>query len=1193
MQITQIENSINQLDGIAFEEMIQALISNQYYFEDGFMAYETGKLPNSQQPSKNQVDIWFSYKRNNTVQYFFVAVTKQKTNVFTKKGKAQRDIKDIIAEVKKTNLSNVTIIFACNQNPSQDDYLFLQQICAKENYRFELWGLNRITSLIQHNPIIAADYLKIVDDSHVLVPLSEYLSRHAHDTELGKAFLHRENEKRELQEKVLETNKSVVIVHGPSGCGKTRLVIEIAKELQSNNGHLCYYFKPLSFESANNALLSLPRDRKVLLIIDDANIYHYLNHFIEIIISESNIAVLMTIRDYLWNDFSKRINFRYHDLALNPLKKSEIEDIVKQAYSVTNKNYLDYLYAISRNNLRFALMATEIFVEKNEKPKSVSDVLENYYGAILKDSEIDRYEDLEKTIVAISLLGRTDIRDVLNNARICELFKIPSDSFYQLCYDAQSKEFVSIFKNAIVEITDQVLAEYLVYKYVFLYKKISLVKVYDSLYKTNRDRIVWFFNALLGIYGFDGIIKSELIELKNYCLNSDIDEKQLVFFQLFSSLFPNECIEFAYKNIIEKEEPFLKDYYHLVLHFANHEKTYQQAANCFIRLIKREQNIQSSTEFIDENFRITIESLNNRFAFEKTFLSQLINFAKERKEVNYCLYKTIKKYYPYETSYSEYEKDTKQVLFKRFIVPYSKEYIELRQLLWDGVCVLIQNACYKEAKDILSCNRIGATEEVKKVRQFDKEQSLIIYNSLDLRERDNLLIAFSLLSPYKQSNDVKEIFNTLRSDDCINLFYMYVYDRTSRNLFGEELINDFKKNYLIKFNNGNDLMHDLIHFYNLFYDEQSWKVGTLVLAAYEYLSERKEPNYDSLVLKFINETNARICFNPYNILCMVKNKKDLLEKIVNGDYPDSELLISQLLLTMKTNEIDDEIYAFAESFYRNRKNITYGNDNVLSLNNFETYKSGFLYNLIKDFVIDNYNYHFVEYAFLDERKVEKNVIELFNNDIGLFRKVYFAVARISQLCDLEGSYLRFLVNKDPDAVNEFFELLFDGKSRFEIRSWLFEINGFVEHFVPFIEKTKFASLNFYIGHVVSKMPDNVLTSFIEFYILRHKDNPYDMQTLSIIIDQREKSGTQTLLFKLLVSHEIPEDTLKKMDLFNGPHSWSGSIVPYIHKNIQEMRDLILQGNLPEQYASYLNKLIERQLKRAEEEEIAEFNRDDY
>ena len=901
----------------------------------------------------------------------------------------------------------------------------------------------------------------------------------------------------------------------------------------------------------------------------------------------------MTIRDYLWDDFSRKMNFSFYDLSLNPLKKAEIEDIVKQAYGVTNEYYLDYLYAISRNNLRFALLATEVFVEKKETPKSVSDVLENYYGAILKDSGIDKDENLEKTIVAVSLLGRTDIRDVLNNAKICELFKIPNDCFYQLCYDAQSKEFVSIFKNAIVEITDQVLAEYLVYKYVFLYKKISLIKVFDLLYKTNKARIIWLFNALLGIYGFNDIIKNELSTLKNYCINSDIEEKQLVFFQLFSSLFPDECMEFAFKNIIEKEEPFLKDYYSLIYRHAFNINTSQQAANYFIELIKREQTIESTAEFIDENFRITIETLNNKFAFERAFLRQLVDFVKTSKKAIACLHKTIKKFYPYETSYSEYENDTKQVFFKRFIVPYSQEYIELRQLLWDGICLLVQNNCYKQVKDVLSCNRIASTEEVKKGRQYDKEQSLLLYNSLDIRKREHLLLAFSLLSPYRQSNDVKTIFDGLRSDNYINLFYTYVYERTSRSLFGEELINDFKKNYLVKFNNGNDLIHDLIRFYNLFYDEQSWKVGTLVLAAYEYISECKEQDYDSLVLKFISEVDANVCFNPYSMLCMVHNKKGLLETVVNGDYTDRELLIAQLLLTMKTSEIDDEIYDFAMLFYKNRKSISYGNDNILSLKCFESYKPGFIYNLIKDYTIDNSNYHFVEYAFLDEKNAEKNVLELFNNDIHLFRKVYFDVVRLSQMCDLDGVYLRLLIDKDPDAVDEFFKLLFDGKSRIEIRDWLFRINGFIEHFVLFIEETKFASLNFYIGHIVSKMPDDILISFIDLYISRHRDNPYEMQTLSLILDQREKTGTQTLLFRLLVSHEIPLDILKKMDLFNGPHSWSGSIVPYIHNNVQEMRDLISQCNLSEQYVSYLKELIERQLERAKEEEIAEFNRDDY
>jgi|GEM_PF-3820700 len=1192
MQITQIENEINRIDGIKFEEMIQSLISNYYYFEDGFMIYETGKIPGSQQPSKSQIDIWFSYKINDVVQYFFVAVTKQKNNVFCKNGKAEKDIKDLICEVKKTNFSNVTIIFACNQNPSPEEYSSLLELCAKERLRFEMWGLNKIASLLQHNSKAAADYLGLVDDSTSLIPFSEYYSKCSRDSLLAKDFLFRDEEKDFIVKKVLESTKPVTIVHGPSGCGKTRLAIEASKELQNIYGFLCYFFKPINIDIATNILSSIPENKKAVLIIDDANTYHYLNLFIETIISKPNVSVLMTLRDYLWDDFSKKIDFLYYDLSLSPLKKTEIEKVVKMIYGVTNKKYLDYLYAISRNNLRFALMTTDVFVQKKEKACSISDVLENYYGAILKDSGIDKDENLEKIIVAVSLLGRTDIRDINNNSRICKIFNIPPDKFIQSCYEAEAKEFVSIFKNAVVEITDQVLAEYLIYKYVFLYKIVSLIDVFNLLYKYNQSKIVWFFNALLGIYEFNEVIRNELETLKDYCANCKSEDKSFAFFQLFGSLFPEECIDFAYRRSFINDEFAQKDYFKLIFRFAHNEKTYKRVVSCFMCLIDNKTTSKSVKEFIVENIKITIDSLDNKFAFEKEFLLQLTKLAYENIDAQNCLHEILKIYFPYETNYTEYENETKQVFFKRFIIPYSQEYIEFRLLMWSGLNALLNNKQFKFAKDVLSCNRTTISEEDPKIRQFDKEQAVLLFKTLDTKKSEYLVFAFSLLSPYKRFSEIKEIFSELRKDKYVNLFYTYVYERTSLNIYGDELEKSFKKNYLEKYSDGDELVNELATFYNLFSKEHSWKVGHLILYSFNYLADISNEDYDCLVMKFILAVNACFCFNPHDMLFRLNNKKTFLNWLFSKNIIE-EVIISQLLITMRIDEIDEEIYEYALCFYKNIKDITYGNDNILSLKNFESYRTGFFHEIISQFSIDKSNYHFLEHVFLNDDNIENNVLNIFNDDFQLFRKIYFGVSKYSQLCDLEGEYLKFLISKVPEALNDFFALLFNGQIRAEIRGWLFELPGFVEAFVNFIDNAKYVSLNFYIGHLVSKMPDDVLVSFIDFYVSVHKNNPYKMQTLSIILFQREKSGTQTILFKVLMKNKIPEAILQKMDLFNGPHSWSGSVVPYIHDNIKEMTALINSGDISEPYVSYLKKLISNQEKRSKEEEIAEFNRDDY
>ena len=1192
MQTTELERRIDSLNGIVFEEMIQGLIVGRFYFEDDFRVYETGKVPGTQHPSTSQIDIWFSYKKEGIMHYFFVAVTKQKNSVFGKDKKAETDVRDMIAEAKKTSFSNVTIIFVCTQNAEPDQVSYLEEICKKENYDFDFWGLNVITSMLEHNTTVLNKYLHIDTEPDTLIPLADYLSNKKDDVNIDKQFLYREKENKELIKALCEDKKRVLIIHGPSGCGKTRLAIEVAKQLQSANRYYCYAFKPNSFSAVEKALGIIPNNKPAVLIIDDANIYNYLNQHIERVLKQENVFIVMTLRDYLWNDFSKKINFLYFDMALSTLKKSEIEDIVKKAYNVTNPNYLKYLYNISKNNLRFALMATRLFAEKQIEFKTVSDVLENYYEGILTGSGINQNEGLEKTIVAVSLLGRTDIRDTKNNYKICELFGIKNDDFLRLCYEAQDKEFVGIFKNAIIEITDQVLAEYLIYKYIFLFKKINLTEVFDFLYKNKQSRIVWFFNALLSIYSKNEHISLELDKLKDYCSKSDVEGKRFAFFQLFGELFPNECIAYAVDYIRNNDPQFGKDYYQLLARFVNDEKCYSQVAYWFSELLENSKTRESTLNFINEYFRITVETVNEKYAFEIEFFGTMLEKVKLHADLSECLLKIIKNYYSYESNYTEYEKETRQVYFKRFIIPFSDEYKHFRVLLWQGIEWLIQSGHHKQVRELFNCNRFGDVSEIRKIRQFDQKKALELYSKLDITKKDDLLLAFYLLSPYKTSKLVKEIFDELRSDKFVDIYYIYVFEGTRKHLYGEELSRDFKESFLEQYHNSNDLVEDLVAFYNLFCDEDSWKTGTLILVGFEYLSGLKNNNYDSLVLKFINECNGVIRFNPFDVLNSIVDKKRFLNELVKANYQDQELLISQLLLSMKLNEIDEEIYDFALYFNTHRKSIVYGNDNVMSFSAFETYKPGFIYSVIKSFKITLANSHFVEHLFTDEKRLQET-ISYFNGDIALMKNTYFSILKTSQFCDYYGVYIQYLTLVDNTVLDEFLKALYDGKNHTEIRPWLFRLNGFIQSFIKLIDKTKFVGLSFFVGHTVNLMPDDVFEAFIGSYIKKHKREPYKLQSLSTIVFQREKPNTQTVFFKALVEHSIPIDTLKLMQLFDGPHSWSGSIVPYLQISIKEIDNLILSGEIKEPYISFLRLLVEHQQKRIKEEEIAEFNRDDY
>ena len=513
-------------------------------------------------------------------------------------------------------------------------------------------------------------------------------------------------------------------------------------------------------------------------------------------------------------------------------------------------------------------------------------------------------------------------------------------------------------------------------------------------------------------------------------------------------------------------------------------------------------------------------------------------------------------------------------------------------MLWDGIAWLVQTDNHKDVKELFNFNRFGDLNEIRRIREFDKEKSLELYSKLDITKKDDLLLTFYLLNPYKNCKQVKKIFDELRSDKFIDIYYVYIFEGTRKHLFGEELTKDFRKYYLESFSDTKELVKNLASFYNLFCNEDSWKTGALVTISFEYLNELENTEYDSLVAMFIDCCDGHIRFNPFDLLKNLRNKKETLKRIVESAYQSKELLISQLLLSMKLDEIDKDIYEFALFFNTHRESIVYGNDNAMSYYVFEQYKPGFIYNVVKVLSTNLTNSHFVEHLFTDEKRLQETISYL-KGDIHLIKKLYFTVLKTSQFCDYHGVYIQYLTLVDGSALDEFLDILFDGNNRIEIRSWLFGLNGFVDSFIRHIDKTKHVGLSFFVGHAVNLMPEDVFKVFIDSFIKKHKKEPYKLQSLSFIVFQREKPNTQTILFKTLVENEIAIDSLKVMQLFDGPHSWSGSVVPYLNSTINEMKLLICGGEIKELYVSYLRTLIEHQQKRIREEEIAEFNRDEY
>ena len=795
-KITEFQNIVDSMSSIEFEEMVCVVYGEKYKRYRNFHISHLGKEYGKLKPIKHPVDVEITYiDECDSLCHVFIAASNQQTNLYSEGGKLKKDCDSILNYIKDNNVSNAEIIAVYSKNPTERNNLFIELLKSElKNQGVSLSLVNAETLNIYINeycPYVYRDYLHLNLYSGGISTLDNHL-----DNKLGEYYkyelLSRESELKELKE-ILST-KRCLLIRGHSGCGKTRLAIELAKTTFESN-FKCLWIEPLNISSINDFDNFYEKDSKIVVIIDDLNKIPFLNNVLQKILSYENTYVIMTLRDYLYDEYRQIVDVKYYEYSLKELEPNKIKEILKCIFNVSDK-FLDFVLLITRNNLRFAIMATKVIAVDKKTPNSVDEIFDAYYKELVKKIEINDNEQLKRTIVALSFFDSIDLRSKENNRLICSSFGIEETEFLEMCNMAHEKEIADFyFDKMFIKISDQIFAEYLFYKYVFVFNKIDIFDLFKTYYKNRKHRFVQIIKAIVNVYYSDDSFNRQLNDFKNKVINSNDQDLIIVFFSIFAQLFPQESIDYSFNELNSCEEDIGEDYLSIsntynyldlinVLLSNYNSKHYSQVANCILLLVQKDNLRSYLIKKIVSNCSIKSESYDNILRFYNLLIKEACELASNDSKYLEFLFDLVKKIYPYETDYNEFY-DEKSLTFYQFTLPFNDLYKETRDNMWDAI-YLLHKCSYDDKKlnELVKYNFSNA--DVTKHRKYDSEQALRVFDKLDLSEPRDIVFAFSLLNQFSKFEKVKTAIETMPKDSEVNLYYDFVVTKLS-SLYGDEL----------------------------------------------------------------------------------------------------------------------------------------------------------------------------------------------------------------------------------------------------------------------------------------------------------------------------------------------------------------------------------------------------------------------
>ncbi len=326
-------------------------------------------------------------------------------------------------------------------------------------------GLGDVSyDLLNKYPSIALDHLGISLDTHQFFDWDGFLKeyeKNAYSTSLDMPLLGREEELEKLTDFIASTN--VVMLYGASGIGKTRLAIEAAKQYANSHGAKLLILKGNGESIFNDCAFYIDDGKENVIVIDDANHLQQIQYLCGMAEDKERahpLKLILTVRDYIREDLSKRVNetSKPKTLELKLLSNDSIEKILREIFHIENYELIRHVLRISKGNARLAVMAAKCVIDKNfEAVKNALELFKGYYSPII--SQLDQGEITVAFLVAF--FDAFKLNESALAVKIAQDKGISYSDFIDHCKRLHQTEVINLLDNRAVRFDNQNLRDYL------------------------------------------------------------------------------------------------------------------------------------------------------------------------------------------------------------------------------------------------------------------------------------------------------------------------------------------------------------------------------------------------------------------------------------------------------------------------------------------------------------------------------------------------------------------------------------------------------------------------------------------------------------------------------------------------------------------------------------------------------------
>ena len=1209
-KITEIERKIQMLGAGEFQKLCDTFLSKKDMYGTILgLGMRTGTL----KTTTGNPDTYFVRE---TGKYVFVAYTTQQASIYNK---LKEDIEKCL-DPQKTGiqLKDIDEIVCCHtsSNLSAGDDQKLRKLCSNKGILLTLFGVDEIAQQIYSKyPVIAKDFLNIPIDTNQILTIEDFIKLYNSSemaAPLDTTFQNRVEELKTLKADI--RNNKVVVVHGLPGVGKTRIVLEAIRAVSREDGYKLLCVKNKNLPLYDDLVANTDKSGSYLFFVDDANELSGLDLILEYVNRPSKngqIRIVLTVRDYIKATVIRNVT-KYATPCLFELQAftdNEIKDFLRVNMQITNDLYVNPIVSIAKGNPRIAYMAGKLARDKQslDAVHDVTQVYEEYYESIIQTTLGDN-KDLCLTAGILALV-RTVILDNLDYlVDILKIGNISRDEFTECIHQLSSMEVVEIYKDKVAVISDQCLANYMLYYVFFAKKRIPLSKVLSVGFINVREGVIQSVNTLLNLFSRDELcsyIESEVAETWE-----NLKKEHSPFFDDFAREFhlfrPEAAFAIAFDKIdnIKQEQvldeviDFEKDSFNSgdddkVLDFltgyryTDHLKT---ALELLLEYAQKSKiNATIAFSWLKNHVCVRSDSYRNDY-YAENVATRIMG---ENTDRNIRIQKLILAYMDYLLGFEFHQAEVGRentVTMYTIQISNSEGVKKFRTICWQNLKILSENPeLQDEILKVMDRYSRAICREVDASIVFDDKASCIdILYHLKVNSLSKALIIRNLYYAWEKLNIAFEEEESIFQSDEWKLYELLEDEHRYSGVGYEEYEEQRKErliNYAIKMDAAD--IPTFMKSVTLITKDMAYQRKYSIVCGVEVIIEQLCRNTDSAWAVFMDvlEYGRDIGINPSIILKMLfggKSNKEIWETIERHSFSLRNEWELSFFQELPSEHADKYTYGLLLDFLNGDSdrsiNMTAYRD-LKFLDKFY-YMDADIYVtasrlIFKKKVYSSYIvYMYFRCLFNEHSNTPEEVMSYFSSDMKLLREIYYFVLRYDQFVDYYGKFLGKFLSIDNSWIALYAEVICEEISKNHINNygherykmlWLSE--GYKHHFDCIFEAVSKMNNRCYIRFQIADCfkvilghgEEEIVVSerqkeWVEHIVHKYAEDDKIVFLFSALSEC--KSDLRRNAFREFLRLNTDYEMFKKLPL--DPSHWGGEmgeIIADLHKKIEFLESL--------------------------------------